>query len=555
MARSLVNGVKRALSSPKRAISLLVFALYYYFILFRRMGAQTAPSPAAFHAMPQLSFPSFEKLDSILFGIFMVVSFAMMAGVLSYRGGFRPADVDVLFPTPVSPKVVLTFRLLRDYLFTLLAPILFLLITWGSSSQALRVLFRNFPRESGDVLRMTSVAWLLLSLGWVSLSYGISMYVGRSDLKSDRNRILIGVGIGVLFAAVALYATLWLHNDPSMDSVFALLRSVPLRVVFFPAAFATDIVMSTLYGNFLALALSLAGSATIVAVGLGLAMTQVDWLYDQAAARGFDSINQRKMRRAGNTYGILADQARRGKLRQSKIAGYFAKKSFSGGAGLLWKEMVMQARGTMPGGLVMCVVFVGIGGCLSYVTRTIGAQGDPGYATMGYMSFITFIYAMMIGWAGFQEMLARVDLLKPLPFSAGKIVFWEVAAKAPLVAGVLGIVAVVSVIVNPACWQGAAAGMLLAVPLLMELIASIAFTRVLFPDFDDPTQRSLNGLVMMFSIVVGTSPGLGLFFLLIGLAGSPSILAAIPAGVLLLATTSAVATITGMLYAGYNPSE
>src|SRR5579862_3844065 len=110
--RSFANGVKRSLTSPKRTLSLIFFALYYIGLIMRPWEPTAAPP--RIHVL-SLSLPSRSVVDGVVFGVMSFASLIMMSGVLTYRGGFRPADVDVLFATPVQPRVVLAFRIVRDY--------------------------------------------------------------------------------------------------------------------------------------------------------------------------------------------------------------------------------------------------------------------------------------------------------------------------------------------------------------------------------------------------------------------------------------------------------
>ena len=121
--RSFLNGLKRALTSGRRLVSIVMFAAYYAWLSIGRFGGAQTDTP---QHMPggnlHLAFPALSVLDGAVFGFFTAASIVLALGIFGYRGAFRPADVDVLFPTPVSPKLVLLFRIARDYLVTLLLP-------------------------------------------------------------------------------------------------------------------------------------------------------------------------------------------------------------------------------------------------------------------------------------------------------------------------------------------------------------------------------------------------------------------------------------------------
>ncbi|HWD37586.1 MAG TPA: putative ABC exporter domain-containing protein [Fimbriimonas sp.] len=550
--RTFVNGIKRALTSGKRTISLLAFAAYYYFVLMRSFD-RGGPPPIPLPGGPKLQMPPTPVIDGAIFGILAFVSIFMMIGVLSPRGGFRPADVDVLFPTPVNPRLVLFFRIVRDYLFTLIAPLFFGLLGGRGTSQSLQFLFQNYPNHGGGMLRMAWVAWMLMSLAWVSLSYGLSLFVGRSDLRSDFNKKIINWGIGIVLFFAAAFCFMQLQISLSWDTALALCNSLFLRIVFFPATAATAVVIGDMTGNMVMMWTGLIVSFAIIALGFSLALTQVGWLYDQAAAKGFGAATIRALRRSGNQYGLFAERARQGKVGKGRLAAIISKRRFHGAYSLVWKELLLQTRGPMSGIVISSLAGMAFAGSMASITRGHGGLGEG--ALIAMLCGMAFMIAMPLAQGGFLEMLAKVNLLRPLPFTPGTIVFWEVAGKAPIPSFLLFSGAVVAAIVQPGLWGSAVAGLILAIPLLLVVTASILLSVVLFPDYDDPSQRGFGRLVMLLSIAISASPGLALYLLLTLVFSAPSILAAIPSAVVFIAITCGLATLAGNLYAGYNPTE
>src|SRR4051794_31559313 len=114
--RTVVNGVRRAVTSPKRLVYFLFFLSYYFFIFirptftpsrFERIGAPTG-------VVGTLPFPPLEVIDAFAFAVFAVLSLFQMSTLSVYQTALRTADVDVLFPTPISPRLVLLFKIARD---------------------------------------------------------------------------------------------------------------------------------------------------------------------------------------------------------------------------------------------------------------------------------------------------------------------------------------------------------------------------------------------------------------------------------------------------------
>lgn len=551
--RSFSNGVRRSLTSPKRTISLLVFGMYYYWILMRPFMPDQ-PAPALSQMPVTLQLPNRYTLDGILFAVMAAASIFMLMGTLTYRGGFRPADVDVLFPTPVNPRRVLFFRILRDYLLTLILPLLFGILGYRGAKIGLQHLFANYPSHGADILRMAWLAWMLMALGWVAVGYGASLFVGRSDLQSDRNRKFGTYGIASVVTFTVFYVAVSLRHDLSLASLLSITHAVALRIVLLPATAATAIAIGGIEGDWLSMSLGIAGCLLIIAGGLAAALSQVGWLYDQAAARGFDALNTRRMRRGGNSYAIMAELARRGKLRRHWISDQISRRSCRGPSALVWKELILQSRGFFGTGVLMGIITIVIvgGGAWIGMQQPVGTSST--FVEM-MLCFGAYFFSLIIGFTGFQEMLRRVDLLKPLPFSSGKTLFWELMGKTPLPAGMMTIGVIAATIIDPRLGWDSIGALALGVCLFIEISGAVLFTVVLFPDFDDPTQRGLSMIFMLISILVGSSPGLLIFFLARIALHLHSLVAAVPACAALIGVTAGLTTIAGTIYAGYNPSE
>lgn len=553
--RSFLNGVKRALTSPKRLIGLLVFCGYYLrLIIFPIGGRYPDRTPDMYPGSLNLSMPPLGLVDGILFAVFGVLSVLMASNTMGYRGGFKPADVDVLFPTPISPKVVLVFRLVRDYIATLIAPLIFAIIGWRGTSIGLQHIVANLPQHANLVFRAFTVGYFLMMLAWVALGYGLSMFVNRSDLDSDRNRKFITTFLlGVFLGAVTIIA-FRVHQDPSWETALSISHSPFLRLVLLPATAATNLVMAPLEGSILQGIAGLVVLGGLIVGGIRLAMSQAGWLYDQAAAKGFDSISVRNLQRKGDSYGILTERARTGQLKQGRLSRWVGRITVRRGVALLWKELLIQSRGAVTGALVIAILATTL-----TAASMFGLSRLPDVAAQGTMllvieGFLLFMLAVSGAQSGFMEMLRRVDLQKPLPFTPAVIVFWEIAAKVVLPTIMGWLASLVGVIMIPSIWAYAFAGVLLVPSFALVLVATVFLVSVMFPDFEDPTQRGFRGLVMLLAI--GLAGGFGvLAFGLMLFFGINPILSTLPALIINAGITFGISVISGHLYAGFNPSE
>lgn len=543
--RSVANGVKRALTSTKRLIGLIGVILYYVWMIMRPF---TGSSRNAFSHPPRplIDMPSLAMIDAVVFWAFALITFFMLIS-MGQRSMYRPADVDVLFPTPVNPKYVLLFRLLRDYLVTLLLPFFFMIFLYRPATD-IGVVIRNFPKEQGLVFRSALAAWFLVAMGWVCLQYAVSLSINRSDLQSDRNKKILSWGMGSFgLALVASIAYLGSRIE-TMDQFIAFSHLWPYRVIFFTATLASTVVTGAVQGNLIFVFSGLLGLVATILAGLWFALRQVGYMYDQAAAQGFGKSATMALQRKGDLIGIVAEQARSGKIKVS--SRWYHKLNVPGPRALVWKEVIVQNRSTgkFTWLLAPVVIFLAVTPALAP-----SRHGLSGILLLLMLGMGVFLSGMANMQSGFIELLRRVDLEKPLPFSPASIVFWEIVAKgfAPTVMVLLG--AGVATAVNPGLWPYALAS-IIAMPTLGVLMASAIFlVIILFPDVDDPTQRSFRGLMTLLGLVILCSPGIGIFALL-GIFVHPAVAAVFWAAANL-GITVVVSMVGGGLYGQFNPSE
>lgn len=548
--RSFANGVRRALTSPRRLIGLLAFGAYYFMFFIRGFDNGR---PRAFGPSAGLSFPPLQVLEAVAFGLFAGLSLFLAVSMFGYRASFKPADVDVLFPTPVEPKIVLVFRIFRDYLFTLLIPLLFALITWRPTTAGLDRLFRDLPNpeSAGSVGRAVTVAWILMALTWVCIGYAASLFVDRSDLKSDRNRWIIVIGIGGTLLATGIYVALNLRDYTGTEDLLALAQSPVLRTVFFTATAATALVMAPLEGSWLHAVLGIGGMLAIIALALKIALSQVPWMYDQAAVRGFSTAESKALQRKGDAVAIAALRARsRGS--KSRRWRWFHELKLTGPAALLWKDALLQVRSLfwIP---VIFALFVGF---MTWL-QTLAGAGQARTAAAFFLTmqaFGTFFCAVTVTQGGMIETLRRVDLQKPLPFSAATIVFAEVSAKALPSVLVAWVGSLLGLILQPNLGLWLLAGALGMPFFALTVCATVFLVTVTFPDIEDPTQRGFRGFMTMLGLAVLAMPPFLVATILMSLNVHALIVTAAFSLINLAVAVGATAA-GGALYAGYNPSE
>jgi len=549
--RSFINGVKRAVTSGRRLVTLLFALGYYVMLVFRPFSSQASTLNPKFHPL----YFSRGATDSIVFGFFVLMSGLLTLSFLSPKGGFRQADVDVLFATPVSPKHVLILRLIRDYLITLITPTILLLFGGRNAIMAVRG-FMGGMRDGGTMAgRLGSTSWLLMSFAFVSVSYALSFFVNRSDLQADRNKKILSWVGGIAMLSTILFVSLSFRWHPGVDTLINCAQSPFLRVVYFPSTAATWMVSGAYADDILWAA---TGAAVLIALGIfGIwaAMTQIPYMYDQAAVKGFGTAELRVMRRNNDTYGMRAQMAKEGKVKIDPVSRFFSNLRFSGASALVWREIVLQIRGA---GFIF--VFLGpVVVLMSVIPVATLPRSVPSESVGSVVIFMQLMGVMMMTMnsavSGFMELLKRVDFQKPLPFRPAGTVFWEVASKCipNLIFGVLATV-VVSLI-RFDLWTYALASVLLVLGMSLLVSATVFLVTIGFPDAGDASQRGFRGILTLIGMVIFGLPGAGAFASLHYLLHVDPTLAALPACAICVGITVVISYFAGILYESYNPSE
>jgi hypothetical protein len=542
-------------TNPRRLIALLfAFGWLLRFVLFPSRGETRAFDFDRLNRATSL-LPNVDLgriLDALVFAAFAFISFFLALGSLSTRNSFRPADVDVLFPTPVEPKLVLVFRIFRDYLLTLLAPLFFVIIGYRPASMGLRSLQNSAadPELIQRTVRIAVLAWLLVALTWVCINYAASLFVNRSDLASNRNRRILSWALAILAVGICGYVAYQATTFHTWQDWVGLAENPILRAVFFSATFAMWMVHGVVHSDMATILLGAGSLLAITFLCIKIALTQAGWMYDQAAVKGFDAIDARKLQQSGDTIGLIAAQARQGRVKAGRL-NWLSKRVVRGPAALLWKEGLIGFRSTMF--LVVLFFAITVFVTLLPLLATNDRSG-AGYVFLGFQGMGVFMSASALSQAGFIEMLRRVDVQKPLPFSFSTTVFYEVLAKA--IPGILSawLCSILGIILSPSIWQYAIASAL-AMPSLAVLICLMTcLTTILFPDFEDPSQRGFRGMMNFVGVVVACAPGTLAFIALIAIGLSP-ILCGLLTLAINLGISAAVASICGTQYAQFNPSE
>lgn len=550
-SRSIKNAVIRSLSSPQRLVGL-VFIVGYYFMVFVRPAVQGGGLTRAASRV-DIPLPPFEAFEAIAFAGFALIAFIMMLGVLGSPMAFRPADVDILFATPISPRMVLLYRIGRDYLFALIMPLFIGVFFYRPVNSLMGSLFAKMPHpeQAGLAIKLMSIGWILMALGFVTMTYAVGLFTNRSDEQSTRNRRLVqGLLFGLTLAVLATIVIGVQHMESPKDWV-ALSHHPVLRIGLFPATLVTWLATGPLEGNVLHLLLGLGGLLGMIGGGFFLALSQSGWMYDQAATRGYGKETLRNLHRKGDIVAMAAEVARQ---KHSKVrVTWFSRQNWAGPMAIVWKDILVFRRSLLS----LWIFLSATGAFMTVMPALLGRTPNPqgiAYLMLLMMGMSTVMISMAIGQSGFTEFLRRVDLQKPMPFRASTIVLLEVATKAMF--GIVGSLfgAIIAVILEPSLVVPAISSMLLAPGLALACTSVMFLMTILLPDNEDIGQRQVRGMLAMVALLIAVAP-IGLLAFAGIQAQFPLVLTTGFAGLVGLGIGYLVCLLSAGLYTQYNPSD
>jgi hypothetical protein len=558
-SRTLVNGVRRTLTNPRRLIGFLGFVAYFFMITSRAFVPQRGNAGPHIPFKLDPHFPLVDVLSAAVFAVYLVLSLFLISGLGTlYNRTTRPADIDVLFPTPVSPKLVMAYRVTRDYLATTLLPLIFVIFGWRSIHG---IDFGGvFPNHeaAGYVIQTIVGGWFLLSMVWTTFGYATTLFINRSDVKSDRNRRILDIATYVLLAGTVAFIVVGVRSNTTWPGVVSLLHSGWLRGTYFLPTLASIFALGPVTNPWLSVG---AGAALLclVVVGYAVALTQVGWMYDQAAVRGFETVESIRQRRAGGIYVQMAHAAQKGKLkagRQTRLHRMRVRPT----ATFMWREAIVQLRSMKTSALIIVIVALLYSLMPLFMFSMISkTKGDTpiqlsGYGFLVCQGFGIFMALSVMASTGFIEFLTKVDLLKPFPFAPQRLAMMEILAKTLFPVILVGFVSVVAVCVEPAIWNYVLASVIFMPPFAFVLCSTLLLVMVLFPEVEDRSGRGFRGLVQLFGLAVFVSPGIAIFVGFSLLVNQP-IVSALFGAVVNIAIFVGTSMLAGTLYSNFNPNE
>ena len=409
-ARNRARMRLRRLREPRYLIGAIVGAAYLYFSFFGRLRGRrsTAERNAAARArrrtVPNLSpIPEFLQSAPAVTGIALLAVTAI-SWLVPFDSGlldFSEAEVQFLFPAPVSRRELLLHRMLRSQL-----GILFGVVVFGLTVPSLS----GFER-----LGLGVAMWMLFVTGKVYFT-GVSLTRARIRVAVARERLLAWWPPAIVLTAAAIVATAltraFLAAPPSgIRDALRLTREVSLqpltRIVLWPFMALTGPVFATSFGAYVT---ALAGSVAVLAAVVVWVLKSDEAFHDAA-----DEAARRRGRQA---------QGRQAVNYRTRTAGWTLAPAGRPEGAFAWKAAMQTLRVVDKRGAVRSAVILF---ALTVVATSAGREGPA--ATLGAFASVAAIFAILMApqviRIDIRQDLQHLELLKTWPVKGSAVVRGE----------------------------------------------------------------------------------------------------------------------------------
>jgi len=544
----LKNSIRRSLTSATRLIALLVFVSYYYFALMRGVWAgqrELTQSPYKF------DFPPVEILTAIAFGVGLLVTFLFWSTVGVQRGSFRSADVDMLFPTPISPRLVLAVRMIRENIVSLLLPFIVVIFSGPALKAPLQAIFKQagIPHGAGSVYGWMILAWIINQMMWIAIGYAFTLSTYQEGKREWLGR-LINWSCLLGLVGVAAYIGLAMQGHATTRTFLDMANAGPLRYAIPSATAISLIATAPLTGAYAVAGLAIAGCLGVTAVAIAIAMKHVGAMYEFAAMSASAAESTRDALKAGDMLVVFRQKAAQGKLKLRRV-GWVERLQWRGAWAVAWRDLIIMLRTSAPS-LVFFLVLA-----LLYTVLPAAFSKNRDVTIIGLVTapLITWISVWSYSRSSFIDLLRRVDSDKSLPLSLLQLVLAHSIMRNLAAVGIGWLICLAVMIMNPPVAMGAVA-IAIALPAFAFLVSgSVLLFMLIFPDVEDPSQRTLRELLTTFLMFVAIIPGAVAGGLVLLVGEKMYVVAALAASVTNVLVVALLYLACAELYAAHNPNE
>jgi hypothetical protein len=500
--RQFVNAVKLTIRSPKRLIPALVFGVWFCFVF-----VSNSFSRGGLHHVPAGLVPEMwvERLWSSVFALGVLITIWLLQRAFSESLiVFGMPEVDFVFPTPIRRRVVMSLKLLKMY------------VKLGLYL-AFIIYFISGPMQ---LLSMASGRGPSMAVGWFgALLYGIlllNVYTIINLIVSCREDgrwwlayVVRGVAYGLILLAVVVAAVGYLRTGNIADSLALAVTQPVFIALMLPVRWAADLMVSPFIGWQRIFGIELAALGLLAAASYVLVLLRKENPYEPSLSISARSSAARAAIRSGDWSRARAELL---KSKPKASRPKFGIPPFGRGAvAVVWKNLNVLARSS-GAQIRFAIALIVVAVIMSHAV--VGQKVTPRdvelFVIFGLLYVMWLFSAFMM--QGFRADLKQVNILKPIPIPAWKLILAEIAHGVVLVSlGSWLLIALVAIV------YGTAERSLLPLAAIsfpfvaLSVVSSQAAVTVLYPSWEDASQRFLGSMLGMLAggLAIGPPVALG----------------------------------------------
>lgn len=418
------NRVRRQIQrmrQPKYLIATLVGAFYFWSVFGRRLRFSGIPS--------QMAMQSLRLVEAVVVAIaLMTIAGAWLFGSDRAEITFTEAEVQFLFPAPMTRRKLLMYRLSKGFVRTFLGVVVITVFSVGSlTGHPVLFLLGGWVALSTMMLHLTGAALTRASL----------VEAGRSGLKRR-------LGTLAVFLAVVSALVWWALRAPKPPApqqwtlegiatwLDALMTTPPLAWVLYPVRAPIQLALATSFRGFLS---ALPAALLVAAIHYAWVISS-NVSFEEASVEAAERrARVAEARRAGRGRAVAVGKRRRVPFHLSATG--------RPEVALIWKNLIAAMRVSVP----RMLMFFFVAGATIAVTM-VGRMGLPtaiAGACAVVAGLLTFLgpNAMRID---LRHDLPQIDILRSLPMSGRQVMLAELLGPG-LVIAVLQWVLIIAAVV------------------------------------------------------------------------------------------------------------
>ncbi|HUV05792.1 MAG TPA: putative ABC exporter domain-containing protein [Armatimonadota bacterium] len=549
--RQFVNYMKLTLRSPKRLIpALLMLAYILWFFQMGMLGSREFRElprgvPAAGLAVPDFVWP---LVWAGVFGLLtLVLVYRLLRAFSQSLIVFGLAEIDFLFPVPISCRLIMLFKLLKLYVTVAAFATFFLIFYW--------LMFGAFAGSSGGGPSLLA-AWAAVTL-YAVLVINVCTTVNLVATFRAGGRWWLAWAVRLAAVAIVIFSVVgvlvgYQRSGDIAASLTHTLRHPVLTTLVLPVKWTTDLVTSPFAGWKPGFGYEFAALFALAGASLALTLSRKENPYEPSLNI---SVRHAMYRLAFCTWDFSKLRAEAWKNRRKAGGVRTWISPFGRGAvAVFWKNSNISVRtsGTVIVLILLLAVLLLIGLRVAF-THTAIPPREAGIIAALALLYVMWLF-LLFSLRSLRLDVKQANILKPMPIRAWKLMLAEtLSGTTPYSLFVWLAVALVGATFGLSGSPLVPAAFVL--PLLAHACISLQLAvGIIYRDVGDKAQQLIAGALGMSAALLAIGLPLAVAIILHAL-GLGFVLPAIAASCIAIAISAAGIALGAEVYKRHDPTD